>query len=236
LQSRPRALRHTITKALEISGIDRRGGCRTGAIQKHFAKALSILILADQLPHILTARAVTTHVDLLVHKRLERVRKRDVHRRHGLGYGELGKIWQDVARSNRRTLRRSDIFRPGNFAIGELPWDIQTLIPPYTIGALGMQGRMVGSKRPLKPRDIWTIRLNFDEHRRLRDQALFALAIDSKLRGCDLVKIRMGEAHSLGRAVISRRLRIRGFLPQRATFLALSAPAPRVGRGHNLIT
>ena len=46
-------MRHTVTEALEISGIDRRGGCRTGAVQKHFAKALNILILADQLSHIL---------------------------------------------------------------------------------------------------------------------------------------------------------------------------------------
>src|SRR3546814_8550435 len=81
MESRPRAWRHTVTKALEISGIDRRGVGRTGAVKEHFAKALNVLILADQLPHILAARAVTTHVDLLVDKRLERSRKRDVHRR-----------------------------------------------------------------------------------------------------------------------------------------------------------
>lgn len=51
-------------------------------------------------------------------------------------------------------------------------------------------------KRPLKPRDIWAIRFYLDENKRLRDRALFHLAIDSKLRDCDLVKIRIGEMMS----------------------------------------
>ncbi len=59
-------------------------------------------------------------------------------------------------------------------------------------------GRNVGPKRPLKPRDIWAIRFYLDEHRRLRDRALFDLAIDSKLRGCDLVKLRIGDVISGG--------------------------------------
>lgn len=59
-------------------------------------------------------------------------------------------------------------------------------------------GKKVGPKRPLKPRDIWAIRFYLDEHKRLRDRALFDLAIDSKLRGCDLVKIRIGDLMSAG--------------------------------------
>lgn len=59
-------------------------------------------------------------------------------------------------------------------------------------------GTKVGPKRPLKPRDIWAIRFYLDEHKRLRDRALFDLAIDSKLRGCDLVKIRIGDLMSAG--------------------------------------
>lgn len=43
-------------------------------------------------------------------------------------------------------------------------------------------GQNVGPKRALKPRDIWAIRFFLDEHWRLRDRALFDLAIDSKLR------------------------------------------------------
>lgn len=54
-------------------------------------------------------------------------------------------------------------------------------------------GNMVGAKRPLKPRDVWAIRFFLDEHRRLRDRALFDLAIDSKLRGCDIVKMKIGD-------------------------------------------
>lgn len=46
-------------------------------------------------------------------------------------------------------------------------------------------GQCVGPKRPLRPRDIWAIRFFLDEHKLLSDRALFDLAIDSKLRGCD---------------------------------------------------
>ncbi len=54
-------------------------------------------------------------------------------------------------------------------------------------------GTIVGAKRPLKPRDVWAIRFYLDEHRRLRDKAMFDLAIDSKLRGCDIVKMKIGD-------------------------------------------
>jgi len=53
-------------------------------------------------------------------------------------------------------------------------------------------GRKVGAKRALKPRQIWAIRFFLDREGRLRDRALFDLAIDSKLRGCDLVKLKIG--------------------------------------------
>lgn len=60
-------------------------------------------------------------------------------------------------------------------------------------------GRKLGAKRPLKPQQIWAIRFMLDREKRLRDRALFDLAIDSKLRGCDLVKIRIGDLVSGGR-------------------------------------
>lgn len=59
-------------------------------------------------------------------------------------------------------------------------------------------GQIVGAKRPLRPRDVWAIRFFLDEHRRLRDRALFDLAIDSKLRGCDIVKVKIGDLVSGG--------------------------------------
>lgn len=52
--------------------------------------------------------------------------------------------------------------------------------------------KQVGAKRALKVRQIWSIRFFLDREERMRDRALFDLAIDSKLRGCDLVKIRIG--------------------------------------------
>lgn len=53
-------------------------------------------------------------------------------------------------------------------------------------------GKQVGAKRALKVRQIWSIRFFLDREGRMRDRALFDLAIDSKLRGCDLVQIRIG--------------------------------------------
>lgn len=54
-------------------------------------------------------------------------------------------------------------------------------------------GKNVGTKRPLTQKQIWAIRFHLDREGRLRDKALFHLAIDSKLRGCDLVKIKIGD-------------------------------------------
>jgi integrase len=59
-------------------------------------------------------------------------------------------------------------------------------------------GQNVGPKRPLRRRDIWAIRFYLDEHKRIRDRTLFDLAIDSKLRGCDLVKLHIGDLASGG--------------------------------------
>jgi integrase len=67
-------------------------------------------------------------------------------------------------------------------------------------------GRKVGAKRALKPRQVWAIRFFLDQHRRVRDRALFDLAIDSKLRGCDVVKVRIGNlvlgGQIRGRAIV----------------------------------
>lgn len=48
------------------------------------------------------------------------------------------------------------------------------------------KGKLVGQKTPLRPRDIWAIRVRLQIAERTRDLALFDLAIDSKLRACDL--------------------------------------------------
>lgn len=54
-------------------------------------------------------------------------------------------------------------------------------------------GKMVGTKRPLTQKQIWAVRFFLDRESRVRDRALFDLALDSKLRGCDLVKIKIGD-------------------------------------------
>src|SRR5258708_12852800 len=60
-------------------------------------------------------------------------------------------------------------------------------------------GRMVGAKRALKLQQVWAIRFWLDREGRLRDRAMFDLAIDSKLRGCDVVKVKIGDLVSGGR-------------------------------------
>ncbi len=53
------------------------------------------------------------------------------------------------------------------------------------------KGKLVGQKAPLKLKDIWAIRIRLEMGDRRRELALFNLAIDSKLRGCDLVQLRV---------------------------------------------
>jgi site-specific recombinase XerC len=72
-------------------------------------------------------------------------------------------------------------------------------------------GRKVGAKRALKPRQVWAIRFFLDRERRVRDRALFDLAIDSKLRGCDLVTIKIGTL------VVGPEIRTRATVVQQKT-------------------
>ena len=53
------------------------------------------------------------------------------------------------------------------------------------------KGLLVGQKKPLEPKHVWSIRVRLEIARSKRDLAIFNLAIDSKLRGCDLVKLRL---------------------------------------------
>jgi integrase len=53
------------------------------------------------------------------------------------------------------------------------------------------KGKLLGQKPPLKQKEIWAIRIRLQLARRARELALFNLAIDSKLRGCDLVGLRV---------------------------------------------
>ena len=73
------------------------------------------------------------------------------------------------------------------------------------------KGRLVGQKRPLKPRDVWAIRVRLELSGSKRDLALFDLAIDSKLRACDLVCLKIGDVR------IGERTRERATIVQKKT-------------------
>ncbi|MEO0697876.1 MAG: tyrosine-type recombinase/integrase [Pseudomonadota bacterium] len=55
------------------------------------------------------------------------------------------------------------------------------------------KGKLIGQKAPLKPQEVWAIRVRLQLAEKWRDLALFNLAIDSKLRGCDLVGIKVSD-------------------------------------------
>jgi integrase len=71
------------------------------------------------------------------------------------------------------------------------------------------KGKLVGQKPPLKPKDIWAIRIHLQNEHRIRDLAMFNLAIDSKLRGCDLVNLHVRDithgSQILNRATVMQR-------------------------------
>lgn len=61
------------------------------------------------------------------------------------------------------------------------------------------KGRIVGQKRPLQPKHVWAIRVRLELAERKRDLALFNMAVDSKLRGCDLVQLKVTDVLVAGR-------------------------------------
>ncbi len=71
---------------------------------------------------------------------------------------------------------------------------VRAVRPPWN------KGRIVGQKRPLLPKHVWSIRVRLEMADNKRDLALFNMAIDSKLRGCDLVCLRVNDVVVAGRA------------------------------------
>ena len=91
-------------------------------------------------------------------------------------------------------------------------------------------GRKLGAKRALQPQHVWAIRFWLDRQRRVRDRAMFDLAIDSKLRGCDLVKIRVGDLISgAGSAPAPSSFSVKLAGPSSLSFLNLLARASLLG-------
>ena len=71
------------------------------------------------------------------------------------------------------------------------------------------KGKLVGQKSPLKLKEIWSIRIRLELSHRVRDLALFNLALDSKLRGCDLLKLKVRDIshgeHISPRAIVMQQ-------------------------------
>jgi integrase len=71
------------------------------------------------------------------------------------------------------------------------------------------KGKLVGAKPPLRHGHVWSIRTRLQLEKRTRDLALFNLAIDSKLRGCDVVAVRVDDVapngYTAGRATVRQK-------------------------------
>ena len=71
------------------------------------------------------------------------------------------------------------------------------------------KGKFTGPKPPLQARHVWAIRTRLQLAERKRDLALFNIAIDSKLRGCDVVSLRVGDiapnGNAMDRATVKQR-------------------------------
>ena len=71
------------------------------------------------------------------------------------------------------------------------------------------KGKLLGQKPPLKLKEIWAIRIRLQLDHRTRELALFNLAIDSKLRGCDVVALRVHDvvqgSHIASRAIVMQK-------------------------------
>ncbi len=60
------------------------------------------------------------------------------------------------------------------------------------------KGRLIGQKRALEPKHVWSIRVRLELSESHRDLALFNAAVDSKLRGCDLVRLKVEDVYAAG--------------------------------------
>src|SRR5437763_13533854 len=71
------------------------------------------------------------------------------------------------------------------------------------------KGKLIGARPPLRPKHVWSIRTKLQIQGRIRDLAMFNLAIDSKLRGCDVVTMRVEDVAARGytadRAMVRQR-------------------------------
>lgn len=95
----------------------------------------------------------------------------------------------------------------------------------YPLG-FGTSAGSYGPKPPLKPKHIWAIRTCLQHENRVRDLAMFNLAIDSKLRGCDLIRLRVGDV------VIGGTVRLRKTIVQQKAGRPVGMPLVVGGMGN----
>jgi len=71
------------------------------------------------------------------------------------------------------------------------------------------KGKLIGARPPLRPKHVWSIRTRLLLEGRIRDLALFNLAIDSKLRGCDIVAVKVDDVapngYTMDRATVRQK-------------------------------
>jgi integrase len=71
--------------------------------------------------------------------------------------------------------------------------DILSVTPAVSKRTPWNKGKIVGAKPPLRPKHVWSIRTKLQVEGRMRDLALFNVALDSKLRGCDVVALKVDD-------------------------------------------
>src|SRR5881227_544717 len=79
--------------------------------------------------------------------------------------------------------------------------DVENAFPTASKRMPWNKGKLTGAKPPLRPKHVWAIRTKLQMHGRTRDLAMFNLAIDSKLRGCDVVALQVEDVAPSGYAV-----------------------------------
>ena len=79
--------------------------------------------------------------------------------------------------------------------------DIESQYSPSPRQIPWNKGKLIGAKPPLRPKHVWSIRTRLLVEGRTRDLAMFNLAIDSKLRGCDVVALKVEDVAPNGYAI-----------------------------------
>ena len=87
--------------------------------------------------------------------------------------------------------------------------DDEKLVPLASKRSTWNKGKLIGPRPPLRQKHVWAIRTKLQIEQQTRDLAMFNLAIDSKLRGCDVVAVRVDEVapngYALDRATVRQK-------------------------------